>query len=232
MARPRIPNPKYRVHVSGQAFVRLGGKDYYLGPNGTAESHARYHALLATYNANGQTIPETIPCHQSDTQITLSTVTANYAATELPRYESNSGSYSRISGCLKLMESMFGTTPVDDFGPVKLREIRTILIKTGNSRRYINDQVRDVIRIMKHGVSIELVNPTTIAGLETLPSLRTGEAPDPPPRTGVSLEDVQNKLPELSPVVASMEVSFLPNTRSHYRNTSPAWHDFGQMCSI
>jgi len=64
MARPRIPNPKYRVHVSGHAFVRLGGKDFYLGPHGSPESYSRYHALLAEYNANGRKLPESVPEHQ------------------------------------------------------------------------------------------------------------------------------------------------------------------------
>lgn len=149
-------------------------------------------------------MPEKIPCQDSDARITVRAVTANYAANELPRYESNSGSYSRIYGCLKRMESMFGETPVDDFGPVKLRAIQTKLNETGNSRRYINDQVRDIIRIMKHGVSLELVSPATITALETIPSLRQGEAPDRPPRQGVSLEQVKNTLPELHPVVAGM----------------------------
>ena len=204
MARPRIPNPKYRVHKSGNARVRLVGQDYYLGLSGTAASHAKYHALLATYNANGQSIPETVPCNQCETPITLSAVTANYAALELTRYESNPGSHCRISGCLRLMDSMFGSTPADEFGPVKLRAIRTKLIEKGNSRRYINDQVRDIIGIMRHAVSLELVSPATITALETLRSLRKGEASDPPPRTGVSIQQVKNTLPYLSEVVADM----------------------------
>ena len=204
MARPRIPNPKYRVHVSGNAFVRLGGKDYYLGPHGTSASYARYYEVLAIYNEHGQCMPEEVRCDQCDTQITLSTVTANFAATELPQYEPKSASHCRISGCLRLMDAMFGSTPAEEFGPVKLREIRTKLMEKGNSRRYINDQVRDIIRIMRHAVSLELVSPATITALKSLRALRQGEAPDPPPKNRVSIEQVQHTLPNLSQVVASM----------------------------
>ena len=31
MPRPRSPQPAYQFHVSGQAKVRLGGDDFYLG---------------------------------------------------------------------------------------------------------------------------------------------------------------------------------------------------------
>ena len=60
------------------------------------------------------------------------------------------------------MDSMFGSTPADEFGPLKLRAIRTKLVETGNFRRYINDQVRDIIGIMRHAVSLELVSPTQL----------------------------------------------------------------------
>ena len=63
MPRPRSSAPAYQFHVSGNAKVRLAGKDFYLGSHGSPESYARYHALLAEYNAYGKRIPEDIPTH-------------------------------------------------------------------------------------------------------------------------------------------------------------------------
>lgn len=43
--------------TSGQAKVRLGRDDFYLGKHGTPESYAKYYALLAEYNSNGKVAP-------------------------------------------------------------------------------------------------------------------------------------------------------------------------------
>lgn len=40
--------PAYSLHkASGKAVVRLDGKDHYLGPYGSPESHERYERLIA-----------------------------------------------------------------------------------------------------------------------------------------------------------------------------------------
>lgn len=49
MPRSKVTQPAYHYHVSGQARVRLGYRDFYLGKHGTPESYA----LLAEYNAKG-----------------------------------------------------------------------------------------------------------------------------------------------------------------------------------
>jgi hypothetical protein len=43
---PRTPS--YRLHrARGLAVVTLGGRDHYLGPHGTPESHEAYDRLVA-----------------------------------------------------------------------------------------------------------------------------------------------------------------------------------------
>lgn len=59
MPRPKSTAPAYCFHIGGQARVALDGKTYYLGTHGSKESWAKYYALLAEYNANGQKMPET-----------------------------------------------------------------------------------------------------------------------------------------------------------------------------
>ena len=56
MSKPRTP--KYRKHrASGQAIVTLNGKDYFLGPYGTAASEREYDRLIAEWLANGRRAP-------------------------------------------------------------------------------------------------------------------------------------------------------------------------------
>jgi len=48
--------PQYLYHVSGNARVRINGKDYYLGKHGSQDSYARYHALLKQYVENDRAV--------------------------------------------------------------------------------------------------------------------------------------------------------------------------------
>jgi hypothetical protein len=90
MPPSKSPAPVYRYHVSGNAQVRLCGKDFYLGPHGSPESYSRYHALLAEYNANGRKLPESVPEHQMSQEIRVRDVTADFRELVLPRYVDNS----------------------------------------------------------------------------------------------------------------------------------------------
>ena len=69
--------PAYRYHISGQARVTLDGKDFYLGEYDTPASRAKYFALLAEYNANGQRAPSD-SVHLANAPITVRCVTAEY----------------------------------------------------------------------------------------------------------------------------------------------------------
>lgn len=50
--------PQYRRHkASGKAVVTLGGRDFYLGTYGSAESRKAYERLLGEYLAAGRALP-------------------------------------------------------------------------------------------------------------------------------------------------------------------------------
>ena len=54
---PRLKNraPAYCLHkATGQARVRINGRDHYLGPFGSRESRAQYDQLIADWRAGGQ----------------------------------------------------------------------------------------------------------------------------------------------------------------------------------
>jgi hypothetical protein len=55
MARPKNKIPSYLPHKrSGQARVRIGGRDIYLGVFGSPESKELYAQLIAEHFANGE----------------------------------------------------------------------------------------------------------------------------------------------------------------------------------
>lgn len=54
MGRSRNRIPSYLLHkASGQALVRIGGRDIYLGRHGSAESKTKYARLIAEHFSNG-----------------------------------------------------------------------------------------------------------------------------------------------------------------------------------
>jgi hypothetical protein len=60
--RRRAKPPGYLPHKTGQALVRIGGVNHYLGLYGTPESHERYWAKLAGRQVQGdQPAPSSIP---------------------------------------------------------------------------------------------------------------------------------------------------------------------------
>ena len=61
MARPRNKIPSYLPHpASGQARVRVNGRDIYLGPFGSPESKQEYACFIAENFGNGQSAAITV----------------------------------------------------------------------------------------------------------------------------------------------------------------------------
>jgi hypothetical protein len=55
--RPSSNPPKYRKHKpTGQAVVRIQGKDHSLGSHGSASSKREYDRLIAEWYANGRNL--------------------------------------------------------------------------------------------------------------------------------------------------------------------------------
>ena len=56
---PRLSDslPKYRKHkATGQAVVTLNGRDFYLGPHGTAASKLEFDRLIGEWLAKGRSV--------------------------------------------------------------------------------------------------------------------------------------------------------------------------------
>lgn len=209
MPRPKSMQPGYRFHVSGQARVTLDGRDYLLGKHGSPESWAKYHALLAEYVAGGMKMPDPdMPGSKverlADESIQVRHVTADFRARRLPRYENSEGSYVRFRVLLELLDQKHGNDDPNDFGPRKLEALRDGFIAAGNCRKYANERTRNIIRIFKHGVARELVNPEVITALECVEPLRPGEAKDHDRPQAAPLESVLAAIAEAPKPVCDM----------------------------
>lgn len=203
MPRKKSQQPSYRFHISGQARVTFDGQDFYLGKHGTPESYARYFALLAEYNSNGQQPPNQ-PKRLEEVGVRIKDVTADFRHRALPRFEKNNAQHNRFLKLLELLEQRHGDESPEDFGPRKLEALRDHFAAQGCSRSYCNTKTRYVIRIFKHGVSRELAPADRLTALESLEPLRQGEGRETKKRAKVDTATITATLPHLTPVAQAM----------------------------
>ena len=152
--------PARRFHVSGQSIVTFNSRTYYLGPHDSPESLARYAVLLAKYQSGGLKMPEDfsvsdiepqiqamlrdsgaglIQEQQENSPILVSHVTAFYREHLKAKYPTKDGEEKnkeryRCENIADKLDSMFTDVPVEQFGPVKLKEFRDELVANGMSR--------------------------------------------------------------------------------------------------
>jgi hypothetical protein len=108
---------------------------------------------------------------------------------------------------LQSMVELFGTCRVRDFGPLKLKAVRTLLVESGDCRTDINRQIARLKLVFSWGAENEIVPPDVAAGLREVKSLRSGRttARESEPVLPVDDATVEATLPYLSAlsVVAS-----------------------------
>src|SRR5262245_23819166 len=120
MPSDRIPQPSH--HKTGQAVVRLCGKDHYLGRYGSPEAKAKYEALIARWLANGRTLPD----DRAGAEPTVNEVILSYVRFAEGYYQD--GMQSTELGCIKdalrIVRSLYGREPAAAFGPKRLKAVR------------------------------------------------------------------------------------------------------------
>lgn len=199
---PREKLPAYRRHkASGQAVVTLSGRDTYLGPWGTRLSRDNYDRVVSEWLARGRVAAPSV----DDAGAGAVTVQRLLAAwwTSGKVSESHRDHWRKIAAVLR---RLYGTSPVERFGPIALKSFRQQLIAEGLNRSTINAAVQKVRRMFRYGVACELVPPDIAAALEAVEGLRKGEADVPEPRKVRPVADatVAQVVEHASPTLSAM----------------------------
>jgi len=199
--------PAYGLHrATGQAIVRLGGRDHYLGAHGTAASRRAYDRLIAEWLAAGRSGGGPAP-------VTVGSLMAAW----LEHLRRRHGRLPPMTvAALRPVRRLYGRQPVDAFGPLALLAVRDRYVAAGAPRVGVNRRVGVVRRMFKWGVSREIVAETIHRALLSVEGLRAGEtiAPDRPPVRPVDLADVLAIEPHIGRVVWSMiELQLLTGAR-------------------
>lgn len=196
--------PRYRRHkASGQAVVRLAGRDVYLGKHGTAASREAYRRFTATWfqddavvtsTSAGATVTEVIVCY-------VKFATGYYRKQGRPTDE-----LRMIKSALKVVRQLYGLTEAATFGPLCLKACREQMIANGWCRTHINRQIGRVKRAFKWAVENELVPGSVAESLRFVAGLKRGrsEARESQRVLPVPEADLAATMPHLPPVVGDM----------------------------
>jgi integrase len=213
--------PAYRLHKpTGQAVVRLDGRDFYLGKHGTEASREKYRRTIAEWLTASVTPTSAAPSKQPVTVPTVAEIILAFWRHAEVHYRSSDGTTSEelgnIKAALRPLRSLYGDTPARDFGPLALRAVRDSMIGTGLARTSVNARVDRIRRAFRWAASVELVPSSVVQALSTVAGLQKGrttaretEAVGPVP-----IDHVERTLPFLSrPVAALVRLQLLTGMR-------------------
>lgn len=174
---PRLSKalPKYRKHrASGRAVVNLNGKDHYLGPHDTKTSKLEYDRIIGEWLANGRRLPVQV----NDDTITVLNLCAAYWRFCKSYYVKNgkpTDEQAGVKAAIRHIKAAYSKTRAKDFGPLALEAVREQMIGTGNSRRYINQNIGRIRRMYRWGVSKELIPVEVYQALLAVAGLKRGK---------------------------------------------------------
>src|ERR1700722_12993597 len=220
---PRKPGtPSLRRHKpSNQGVVTLSGKDVYLGvwpedrEEAPVEVKARYHREVAEWEARGRmNLPTVKPEQQTDGRITVTELVAAFIRHAQGYYLDHNGKptseLSEYTLSLRPVNHLYDTLAADDFGPLKLKAVRELMVNGYAHPRYgpqqalcrslINKRVRRIVAAFRWGVSEELLGESNWHALKSVGGLKKGrsKAKENEPVEPVALELVEKTLPHLN----------------------------------
>lgn len=199
--------PKYgRSQVSKYlvcAVVQFNGRRHYLGEYGSAESKAKYHRMIAEWEASGRSALYGLPAQT----LTVEKLVFRYMEFAKQYYgDASRGEYANMLNAIDRVADLYGPTLACEFGPLQFKAIRQSFISDNNSRQHINAKMRRIIRMFRWAVGDDLISPEIPTALSMVPGLRMGrtDARESKGIKPVMSEVVDATLPHLHPVVRAM----------------------------
>lgn len=204
--------PGYLLHKpSGNARVRLNGKDIYLGPYGSDESRRAYARVIAEHVASqGQAF---------STSLTIDELCLLYLDFAEGYYRKNgrqTSEYKLIRDALRPVVYLYGPTKPIEFGPLALKAVRQQTIEAGLCRNSINKYVERIRRMFRWATENEYVPVSTFQALKAVRGLAKGrtEAKEREPVKPVPPERIEAIRPYVSRQVwAAVQLQLLTGGR-------------------
>ena len=185
-----IPNYGVKKNSSGKlyGYVYINGKHISLGPDGP-KAREIYNRIVTEFLSNKLPVP-------NGATITINELFGRFLTHAKVYYRKPSGrqttEYNNYKYTMKVVIPIYGNLPVDDFGPLKLKNCREQMIEKGWCRNYINQSIRRITHIYKWGTEEELVSPDKWLALKSVKGLAKGRtrAKENPKVTDIPLDSI------------------------------------------
>ncbi len=210
MPRPFNHFPAYARHNGknlAYCSVRLANgqrKDLYLGAWNSASSKAEYARIVSVVAANNGIYPD------SADDLTVNEALVRYVKHIEGSLIDGDGKplpgVVNIKSALSTLKTLFGSTPLGEFGPLQLEACRSTMVDDGRVRRQCNKRTNEIRRFFKWCVAKTLVSPLLLEALRAVSPLMPGRAglKEGDPRRPADPATVEKVLPFLPPAPAAM----------------------------
>ncbi len=182
MRRLRALPASVSFDATGRAFTKVNGKFITLGRDGDPQAKLNYATVIQQVTNGASREADAEPACVKSTAI-MNEVCLRFLTEHCPRYRTSTGTESAEVRCfksvIKVLREMYGETPADGFGLLRLRSVRDAMVEKGWSRKFINKQICQAWLIFRLGVGWEMVPGTVVNELETVPALIEGETTAP-----------------------------------------------------
>lgn len=205
MSKRRIvPAYPAKPHRTGQARIRLGGREIYLGTWGSPKSRAEYARRIAEFEAADlaaavNATPAAKP--------TVAELVDQFRQWAQVRYVKNGRQTTEVGMyriALGPVLELYGDSFASEFGPLAMLACREKLKSRGYCRTKINSYLGRIRRVWKFGVSRQLVHESVWRALTSVEGLRVGEAADRPKITCVPEAQIEAIKTHCPPTVWAM----------------------------
>lgn len=219
---PRITRPDwvpaYQLHKpSGQAKVRISGRDIWLGKHGSPDSVAAYNAVVAQWKAGAAVAPPKSKRQRREAveDPSITEVILAYWEHADARYKVR-GTRGKILRALEHLRTLYGPSVAAEFGAPELEAYQEHLIGQQLARTTICSYVAVVRAMFKFAVRKRLVPASVLHDLSAAEGLRVGQsgAKEPEPVGPVPEAHVAKTLTHARPIIRDLiEVQLLCGMR-------------------
>jgi len=189
-----------KPHASGQARIRLDGRDHYLGVWGTAESRLKYAELIDRWRRGEGVRAVAAPVSPRTVADVAAMFLDDARRTRRKPDGSPTKEVANFPYAVEALCEQFADLPAERFGAAQLLDLRDSLPARGWGRRYANRQLTRIKTLFRWAELRQLVPAGTFAALRAVPGLprRNDDDDELPP---VPEDDLAATLPFLGHVV-------------------------------
>jgi len=201
--------PSYRLHKARNcAVVTIHGKNHYLGPYDSPESHEQYARLIAEWKADGKDTSSGTTFHDNG-DLTVNLLVLKYlvwAETYYVKHGHPTAEVNNLSRAASMLKRLYGRTMARSFGPAELETVQRAMIEEELARKTINGRTSRIKRMFRWAEKKKLVPPATYHGLLVVEGLKRGrtDARETNPVEVVPDPIIQANLPHLNEHVRAM----------------------------